>query len=102
LQKKLRGLFGGAGGGAGGGPTSSGGRAIGIGSVVAGLVARVGPVRQLLPERRGRALGHHALRQVRQARRAGGFNMRLPWPIDRRTVVNVTEFRSFHRPHAAC
>ena len=26
---------------------------------------------------------------------AGGFNMRLPWPIDRRTVINVTEFRSF-------
>ena len=26
---------------------------------------------------------------------SGGFNMRLPWPIDRRTVVNVSEFRSF-------
>lgn len=24
-----------------------------------------------------------------------GFNLRLPWPIDRRTVVNVTEFQSF-------
>jgi membrane protease subunit HflK len=26
---------------------------------------------------------------------AGGFNMRVPWPIDQRTVINVTEFRSF-------
>ncbi len=26
---------------------------------------------------------------------SGGFNARLPWPIDRRTVINVTEFRSF-------
>jgi membrane protease subunit HflK len=26
---------------------------------------------------------------------SGGLNMRLPWPIDRRTVINVTEFRSF-------
>ena len=26
---------------------------------------------------------------------SSGFNARLPWPIDRRTVVNVTEFKSF-------
>jgi len=94
FQKKLRGLFGGAGGGAGGSPTSSGGRAIGIGSVVAGLVALWflfgsfylnGAAERSVITRFGKYV----------STTSGGFNMRLPWPIDRRTVVNVTEFRSF-------
>jgi membrane protease subunit HflK len=94
LQKKLRGLFGGAGDGAGGGATSSSGRAIGIGSVVAGLVAvwvlfgsfyLNGAAERSVITRFGKYVNTTS----------GGFNMRLPWPIDRRTVVNVTEFRSF-------
>ena len=94
LQKKLRGLFGGAGGGAGGSPTSSSGRAIGIGSVVAGLIAvwvlfgsfyLNGAAERSVITRFGKYVNTTS----------GGFNMRLPWPIDRRTVVNVTEFRSF-------
>src|SRR6185295_19004229 len=94
FQKKLRGLFGGAGGGAGGSPTSSGGRAIGIGSVVAGLVALWflfgsfylnGAAERSVITRFGKYV----------STTSGGVNMRLPWPIDRRTVVNVTEFRSF-------
>jgi len=94
FQKKLRGLFGGAAGGAGGSPTSSSGRAIGIGSVVAGLVAvwvlfgsfyLNGAAERSVITRFGKYVNTTS----------GGFNMRLPWPIDRRTVVNVSEFRSF-------
>jgi membrane protease subunit HflK len=94
FQKKLRGLLGGAGGGAGGPKMSSGGRAIGIGSVIAGLVAvwvlfgsfyLNGAAERSVITRFGKYVNTTS----------GGFNMRLPWPIDRRTVVNVTEFRSF-------
>ena len=97
FQKKLRGLFGGAGGaggGAGGGAMSSGGRAIGIGSAIAGLIALWvlfgsfylnGAAERSVITRFGKYANTTS----------GGFNMRLPWPIDRRTVVNVTEFRSF-------
>ncbi len=95
LQKQLRGLFGGGGGGpVGGGSSSPGGRAIGIGSVLLGLVAiwvlfgsfyLNGAAERSVITRFGQYV----------KTTSGGLNMRLPWPIDRRTVVNVTEFRSF-------
>ena len=95
LQRQLRGLFGGGGGaGGGGGSSSPGGRAIGIGSVLLGLVAiwvlfgsfyLNGAAERSVITRFGQYV----------KTTSGGLNMRLPWPIDRRTVVNVTEFRSF-------
>jgi membrane protease subunit HflK len=95
LQKQLRGLFGG-GGATGGGPAGggAGGRAIGIGSILLGLAAvwvlfgsfyLNGAAERSVITRFGKYV----------KTTAGGFNMRLPWPIDRRTVINVTEFRSF-------
>lgn len=96
LQKQLRELFGGGSGGSapGGGSSSAGGRAIGIGSVLLGLVAAWvlfgsfylnGAAERSVITRFGQYV----------KTTSGGLNMRLPWPIDRRTVVNVTEFRSF-------
>jgi membrane protease subunit HflK len=94
LQKQLRGLFGGGGGAAGGGSASPGGRAIGIGSVLLGLVALWvlfgsfylnGAAERSVITRFGQYV----------KTTSGGLNMRMPWPIDRRTVINVTEFRSF-------
>jgi membrane protease subunit HflK len=94
LQKQLRGLFGGGGGSAGGGASSPGGRAIGIGGALLGLVVLWvlfgsfylnGAAERSVITRFGQYV----------KTTSGGLNMRLPWPIDRRTVVNVTEFRSF-------
>jgi membrane protease subunit HflK len=94
IQRRLRGLFGGGGGGAGGAPVGGGSRAFGLGSIAAGAVALWvvfgsfylnGAAERSVITRFGKYAGTTA----------GGFNMRLPWPIDRRTVVNVTEFRSF-------
>jgi len=96
LQKQLRGLFGGGGGGGapGGGSSGAGGRALGIGSVLLGLVAAWvlfgsfylnGAAERSVITRFGQYV----------KTTSGGLNMRLPWPIDRRTVINVTEFRSF-------
>jgi membrane protease subunit HflK len=98
LQKQLRGLFGGSSGGSapGGGSTSAGGRAlgIGIGSVLLGLVAvwvlfgsfyLNGAAERSVITRFGQYI----------KTTSGGLNMRLPWPIDRRTVINVTEFNVF-------
>jgi len=93
LQKKLRGLFGGP-GAPGGGSASGGARAIGIGSILLALAAiwvlfgsfyLNGAAERSVITRFGKYV----------KTTAGGFNMRLPWPIDRRTVINVTEFRSF-------
>jgi modulator of FtsH protease HflK len=96
LQRKLRGLFGGAGGagGAGGPPAGGGSRAIGIGSILLGAAAiwvLLGSF--YLNEAAERSVITRFGKYVKTT--SGGFNMRLPWPIDRRTVVNVTEFRSF-------
>jgi len=95
LQKQLRGLFGGGGGAGGGGASQSpGGRAIGIGSVLLGVAALWvlfgsfylnGAAERSVITRFGQYV----------KTTSGGLNMRLPWPIDRRTVINVTEFRSF-------
>jgi membrane protease subunit HflK len=94
LQKQLRGLFGGGGSAPGGGSSSAGGRALGVGSVLLGLVAvwvlfgsfyLNGAAERSVVTRFGQYV----------KTTSGGFNMRLPWPIDRRTVINVTEFNSF-------
>ncbi len=93
LQRKLRGLLGG-GSGAGGGAPSGASRAIGFGSAAAGLVALWvlfgsfylnGAAERSVITRFGKYV----------KTTSSGFNARLPWPIDRRTVVNVTEFKSF-------
>ncbi|MGH8131460.1 MAG: protease modulator HflK, partial [Steroidobacteraceae bacterium] len=94
LQKKLRSLFSGGSGPSGGVPASGGGRAISIGSVLLGLVAIWALLGTFyLNEAAERSVITRFGKYVKTT--AGGFNMRLPWPIDRRTVVNVTEFRSF-------
>jgi membrane protease subunit HflK len=94
LQKKMRALFGGGSGGGGGAAPAGGGRAIGLGAIAIGVVllwALFGsfylnePAERSVMTRFGRYVGTTG----------GGFNMRLPWPIDRRTVVNVTEFQVF-------
>ncbi|MEX0734580.1 MAG: FtsH protease activity modulator HflK [Steroidobacteraceae bacterium] len=96
LQKKLRSLFGGGSvpagvGGAGGG---GGGRAIGLGYIALGLLALWALFGSFyLNEAAERSVITRFGKYVKTT--SGGFNMRLPWPIDRRTVVNVTEFRSF-------
>jgi len=96
LQKRLRGLFGGAGAGGGGNGAAGSGRnrAIGFGSLaLAALAAWVVFGSFYLNGAAERSVITRFGRYVKTT--AGGFNMRLPWPIDRRTVINVTEFRSF-------
>ncbi len=93
LQRKLRALFGGMGAPSGGGATG-GGRAIGIGSLLLALVAAWVLFGSFyLNEAAERSVITRFGKYVKTT--GGGFNMRLPWPIDRRTVINVTEFRSF-------
>lgn len=92
LQKKLRGLFGGGPRPPGGGAPASG-RAFGVGYIAIGVLiiwALTGFYQNDAAERSvitrfGKYIGTTS----------AGLNWRLPWPIDRRTVVNVTEFRSF-------
>ncbi len=93
LQKKFRSLFGGS-GPSGNGSSGGGSHAIGIGSVLLGLVAIWALFGSFyLNEAAERSVITRFGRYVGTT--SGGFNMRLPWPIDRRTVVNVTEFLSF-------
>ena len=92
LQKRLRALFGAP--SAGGGGAGGASRVLGAGSLLAALAAiwilfgsfyLNGAAERSVITRFGKYV----------KTTAGGFNMRLPWPIDQRTVVNVTEFRSF-------
>jgi membrane protease subunit HflK len=93
LQKKLRTMFGGS-GPSGVGSASGGSRAIGISSVLLGLVAIWVLFSSFyLNEAAERSVITRFGKYVKTT--SGGFNARLPWPIDRRTVINVTEFRSF-------
>jgi membrane protease subunit HflK len=93
LQKKFRSLFGGS-GPSGNGSSGGGSHAIGIGSVLLGLVAIWALFGSFyLNEAAERSVITRFGRYVGTT--SGGFNMRVPWPIDRRTVVNVTEFLSF-------
>jgi membrane protease subunit HflK len=95
FQKKLRALFGGGGRGPGDGAPrdGGGGRAFGISYIAAGVL--------ILWALTGFYQNDAAERSVitRFGKYVGttpaGLNWRFPWPIDKRTVVNVTEFRSF-------
>jgi len=93
FQKKLRSFFGGGGPRPVGGGSSGGSPAFGISYIAAGLViiwALTGFYQNDAAERSvitrfGKYIGTTT----------AGLNWRMPWPIDRRTVVNVTEFKSF-------
>ncbi len=92
LQKRLRSLFGGS--GPAGGGTSSGARAMGIGSILLAIVALWAVFGSFyLNEAAERSVITRFGKYVKTT--DGGLKFRLPWPIDQRTVVNVTEFRSF-------
>lgn len=92
LQKKLRGLFGGGPRAVGSGP-GGGGPGFNPGYIAGGLVilwAMTGFYQNDAAERSvitrfGKYVGTTT----------AGLNWRLPWPIDRRAVVNVTEIKSF-------
>ena len=95
LQKRLRSLFGGS--GPSGGGTSTGGRAISIGSILLAVIALWALFGSFyLNEAAERSVITRFGKYIKTT--TGGFNMRLPWPIDQRTVVNVTEFLSFQHP----
>ncbi len=93
FQKKLRSFFGGGGPRPVGGGSSGGSPAFGFSYIAAGLViiwALTGFYQNDAAERSvitrfGNYIGTTT----------AGLNWRMPWPIDRRTVVNVTEFKSF-------
>jgi membrane protease subunit HflK len=92
MQRRLRGLFG------GGGPrpagSGTGGGRFSFGFVILAIVALwVLTGSWYLNEAAERSVITRFGKYVTTT--AGGFNLRLPWPIDQRTVVNVTEFRSF-------
>ena len=94
FQKKLRSFFGGGGPRPVGGGSSGGSAAFGIGYIVVGLVLLwVAAGSFYLNEAAERSVITRFGKYVKTT--GAGFNLRLPWPIDRRTVVNVTEFRSF-------
>jgi len=96
LQRKLRSLFGGGGGGPRpvGGGGSGGSAAFSIGYVIVGLLLIwIIAGSFYLNEAAERSVITRFGKYVKTT--SAGFNLRLPWPIDRRTVVNVTEFRSF-------
>ena len=92
FQKRLRAIF-------GGGPRPVGGsgdgrdRAFGIGYIVAGILViwaitgfyQNDQSEQSVITRFGKY----------QSTTSAGLNWKMPWPIDRRTVVNVTEIESF-------
>ena len=92
LQKKLRTLFGGGsrppGNGAGGG-----GRAFGASYIAVAFLIIWGLTGFYQNEAAERSVITRFGKHVGTT--TAGFNWRLPWPIDRRTVVNVTEFNSF-------
>ena len=94
FQRKLRAFFGGGGPRPVGGGSSGGSAAFGIGYIVVGLLLIwiIGGS-FYLNEAAERSVITRFGKYVKTT--TGGFNLRLPWPIDRRTVVNVTEFRSF-------
>ncbi|MGH8251210.1 MAG: FtsH protease activity modulator HflK [Steroidobacteraceae bacterium] len=94
LQKKLRALFGGGVPRQAGDAPSGGGRAFGIGYILLGVfLLWILAGSWYLNEAAERSVITRFGKYVKTT--TGGFNLRLPWPIDRRTVVNVTEFRSF-------
>jgi membrane protease subunit HflK len=94
LQKKLRALFGGGGPRPVGEGPSGGRRAFGIGYILLGaLLIWIVAGSFYLNEAAERSVITRFGKYVKTT--TGGFNLRLPWPIDRRAVVNVTEVSSF-------
>jgi membrane protease subunit HflK len=91
LQKKLRGIFGG-----GRGPGNGSGQGGGFGLrriLVIVLAAWAVFGSGYINEAAERSVITRFGKYIKTT--AGGFNLRYPWPIDRRTVVNVTEIQSF-------
>jgi len=92
FQKKLRALF-------GGGPRPIGGgsdgrdRAFGVGYIVAGLLVIWGMTGLYTNDQAERSVITRFGKYVGTT--GEGLNWRMPWPIDRRAVVNVAEFVSF-------
>jgi len=94
LQKKLRSLFGGGGPRPVGGGSSGGGRAVGIGTIVAGIIAAwVAVGSWYLNEPAERSVITRFGKYVDTT--GAGFNLRMPWPIDKREVINVTEVLTY-------
>lgn len=92
MQQKLRSLFGGGPRPPGGGATA-GGRAFGAGYIASGLLIVWGLTGFYQNDAAERSVLTRFGKYVGTT--GAGLNWRLPWPIDRRAVVNVTEFRSF-------
>jgi membrane protease subunit HflK len=86
LQAKLRSMFGGS-------APGGGGRVFGVSYIVFGLLIIWGLTGFYQNDAAERSVITRFGRYVDTT--TAGLNWRLPWPIDRRTVVNVTEFRSF-------
>jgi modulator of FtsH protease HflK len=94
FQKKLRSFFGGGGPRPVGGGISGGSAAIGVGSIVLGLlVIWILTSSWYLNEPAERSVITRFGKYVKTT--GEGFNLRMPWPIDRREVVNVTEVLTF-------
>lgn len=94
LQRKLRGLFGGGGPRPVGGGTSSGGMPgsnWGLIALVIGMVWLGTGVYQTDAAERAVITRFGAYVRTSEP----GVNMHLPWPIERRQFVNVSEFQSF-------
>ena len=95
LQRKLRSLFGGGRGVGGNGAGGGSGGAFSAGWIVGGVLiiwALTGS--WYLNAAAERSVITRFGKYVKTT--SGGLNLRLPWPIDRRTVVNVTEISSFN------
>jgi membrane protease subunit HflK len=95
LQKKLRALFGGGARGPGDGtPRGGGGGGVfGFSYIAAGILILWGLTGFYQNDAAERSVITRFGKYVQTT--TAGLNWRFPWPIDRRTVVNVTEFRSF-------
>lgn len=93
LQKKLRALFGGGTRGPGDGAPRGGGGVFGISYIAAGILILWGLTGFYQNDAAERSVITRFGRYVQTT--TAGLNWRFPWPIDRRTVVNVTEFQSF-------
>ena len=93
FQKKLRAMFGGGARGGGGDGVPRGSGAFGVSYIAAGLLILWGLTGFYQNDAAERSVITRFGKYVGTT--TAGLNWRIPWPIDRRTVVNVTEFQSF-------
>jgi membrane protease subunit HflK len=93
IQRKLRALLGGGPRPVGNG--SSGGRnALGIGTILIGIIAAWLAIGSwYLNEPAERSVITRFGKYVKTT--GAGFNLRMPWPIDKREVINVTEVLTY-------